>query len=1099
VKIAQKIIMRKLLIVALLLAAPIVSMAIVNIDPPLIIPEDEAKQETEKLTDFALLYVNPISGVFIETSIESNFWVMESISLIPNPDLGSANLHFNKSSFNRSFYLYLWGKQNLDGGFSDIGSMGQIKESYQVVKMIYSLNSSFFQETSNLAKLHKLEQFVQNSLKENSKGFKSSPLLNDTTISNTYYALEIVRMINPSLLTAQQKTNLSLWIDSCRFTGGYSINPWVIIPDLQSTHHGIGANLLLGKNYTTTERNQTKNYINTLKKWDSGYGNIVLSSSSIYATWNVLKIYQLLDLNFTDHNIILSFTLNCNLNEGGFGANPSAVKNSSTLRSGCSALNIIHYLNYSLSPILKANYSRWLSTRCGKNNQFGEPTIQANFVGLKAISEGDLQAFKTRSTPINYSHIVQFFTSCYNPEDGGFGRTPNLPSTLDATYQVIESYKILNASLDIDLKINFRNPNLVQPASKYNGGPRASRIYDNSEIIRLWNDLDAENISKYVECHFNTRTGGYSLVNSSVNANNSQEKREKLYNLYLEPFLGFFGPYIDMINFTQVLEENQTTIISTFWSVSILKSFNLLNSTRMINTTRMLISWQNTDGGFGMIYGITSDMISSYYSTLTLSLLNSAPFSRTALLKFIHSMQTENGSYSLMSATSFLQSNNQTTYFIFSYTATALLYHLKTTPQNFTGLFKYFMSTIDLRTNGVGDYPGFGGDLRNQANGIIMLEYVKVDRSFDPVPWNQMFSLVLLIELYFLVGYVILVILSKVKKSIGSKFKKDVELGFLRHFNAIEVRNLTVFAGGKKIIQDVSVKLEHGEIMGVLGESGSGKSTFIKGLLGMRKFTGINKIYGMDIAKKSNQKKLRGLYGYVPQDLSKIYKNFTVMQNLIAFGSQYNLPEETIIARGRRLLSSLGILDKEDELVRNLSGGQKRRVSIAIALVHNPIICVLDEPTSGLDPVVRQSLWLSLVELNERMETTLIVITHYPEESRFCHNVAIFGRGKSLVDYGDPQDLLALLPGKGRAIELHLRRPVPDSLQFLMSTLKDATILEVKNDEFFLIFSEIAVKEINAELSKSGSLISGKIRRFNQIDAQMEHFFRYRFLEVDEK
>ena len=260
----------------------------------------------------------------------------------------------------------------------------------------------------------------------------------------------------------------------------------------------------------------------------------------------------------------------------------------------------------------------------------------------------------------------------------------------------------------------------------------------------------------------------------------------------------------------------------------------------------------------------------------------------------------------------------------------------------------------------------------------------------------------------------------------------------------------------------------------------------------MREYTGKIRIYGYDPKKEG--KRLKHFFGYVPQDLSKLYENFTVMENLVVFGQQYGIPHDVVIERGKLILRSLQIAQKENELVNSLSGGQKRRVSIAIALIHEPILCILDEPTSGLDPVVREELWLSLVELNERLNTTLIVITHYPEESRYCNKVAIFARKKGMIDYGTPNDLLALLPGAGRAIEMKFRTEINGAAHTLMTIPDVDKVLERNLGQEFVIFSNLTIAELQNRVEQT--IPEATIDYIGQTDARMEDFFRYRFLEV---
>jgi len=183
------------------------------------------------------------------------------------------------------------------------------------------------------------------------------------------------------------------------------------------------------------------------------------------------------------------------------------------------------------------------------------------------------------------------------------------------------------------------------------------------------------------------------------------------------------------------------------------------------------------------------------------------------------------------------------------------------------------------------------------------------------------------------------------------------------------------------------------------------------------------------------------------------------------------------------------------EKVKNLSGGQKRRVSIAIALIHNPIIVWMDEPTSGLDPVVRENLWLTLTKINEQFNTTLIVITHYPEESRFCHKVAIFGRNRGMIDFGKPKDLLTQLPGEGRKIELYFNDVKINVVERLESIDGIEYALENKAGTDFSLFADLDLntlyKKIKQEFPKS-------IPQMMQSDAKMEEYFRIKAIKVPE-
>ncbi|MBD3350802.1 MAG: ATP-binding cassette domain-containing protein, partial [Candidatus Lokiarchaeota archaeon] len=501
-------------------------------------------------------------------------------------------------------------------------------------------------------------------------------------------------------------------------------------------------------------------------------------------------------------------------------------------------------------------------------------------------------------------------------------------------------------------------------------------------------------------------------------------------------------------------------------------------------------------GGYGLFLGFHSDLVSTYHGIQIVQVLYKEPMSKMALLEFLKMAQTPDGGFGLIP---FLSDYIDTSVlFLVTYMGAMSLYDLNSQAEDISALQKWCLTCISTNTSGVGDYPGFGADLRNTGYGLLLIEELRYDQSFDVEPWNNLLITIIIIIVGVLVLLLMLRIASRLSSAVLHRIEERFGFGdrmnvqYLQKFPAINCENLSVFAGGKCIIDTISVRLEHGQILGVLGESGAGKSTFIKGLLGMRETTGLNTIYGMDVRK--NASKFRPLYGYVPQDLSKVYHNFTTMENLIYFGNQYGMTEKEIISRGKKILRNLEIQDKADELVKNLSGGQKRRVSIAIALIHNPIMCILDEPTSGLDPVVRELLWLSLVDINELFNTTFIVITHYPEESRYCDKVAIFGRGRGMIDFGKPRELLNLLPGRGRTIQLEFQMIQKKVIKRMEELSGIDKVLEMKVGLNYTIYSDLSLTKIQ-DLVKT-EFGEDSINSIRQQDAKMEELFRYRAMEV---
>ncbi|MEM2626312.1 MAG: ABC transporter ATP-binding protein [Candidatus Jordarchaeales archaeon] len=306
---------------------------------------------------------------------------------------------------------------------------------------------------------------------------------------------------------------------------------------------------------------------------------------------------------------------------------------------------------------------------------------------------------------------------------------------------------------------------------------------------------------------------------------------------------------------------------------------------------------------------------------------------------------------------------------------------------------------------------------------------------------------------------------------------------------ALRIRGLTVSYGKKVVLKDVSFSLKEGEILGIIGESGSGKTTCMKALIGeLKPDSGEILICGFPPSRKDV---IAPLIGYVPQDLSRMYENFTPIENIVYFGRQYGISEDELIKRGKRILKELDIFHKGNEKVETLSGGEKRRVSIAIALVHNPRILFLDEPTSGLDLVRRHELWSYLEKINRTYGTTLVVITHYPSEADYCDKVAVFVKDKGFVDFGAPKELVSKLPGSGYAIGLVLEEDDPAAEDVIRSTEGVSHVFRVGPYYKVLVGDEenrVVIKRILSHLSSRGIKVYKVEPR---VELTFEDYFRY--------
>lgn len=258
---------------------------------------------------------------------------------------------------------------------------------------------------------------------------------------------------------------------------------------------------------------------------------------------------------------------------------------------------------------------------------------------------------------------------------------------------------------------------------------------------------------------------------------------------------------------------------------------------------------------------------------------------------------------------------------------------------------------------------------------------------------------------------------------------------------ALEINNLRkTYANGFEALKGINLSVEHGDFFALLGPNGAGKSTTI-GIITtlVNKTSGNVKIYGHDLDVEPKQAKT--LLGVVPQELniSIFSKTFDVVYNQAGF---YGVDGKTARRETERLLKALGLWDKRDVTLRQLSGGMKRRLMIARALVHQPKFLILDEPTAGVDIELRRSMWEFLQDVN-RQGTTIILTTHYLEEAeQLCNKIAIIDQGK-IIENTDKKTLLSQL--NVETLILDIQNPLktlPDFAPY-HAKLVDSTTLEV--------------------------------------------------------
>jgi lipooligosaccharide transport system ATP-binding protein len=220
----------------------------------------------------------------------------------------------------------------------------------------------------------------------------------------------------------------------------------------------------------------------------------------------------------------------------------------------------------------------------------------------------------------------------------------------------------------------------------------------------------------------------------------------------------------------------------------------------------------------------------------------------------------------------------------------------------------------------------------------------------------------------------------------------------------IEFKNITKFYKDKKILKDVSLKIHPNEIYGLLGPNGAGKTTLIMILLG-RVFSSDGNVFFDSYKVNIKNKSVLSKFGVVSQ-FDNLDPDFTVIENLRVYSSYFKIKSNFIEKKVEDVLRFVLLEEKKNEKIDNLSGGMKRRLSIARALLNDPKVLILDEPTTGLDPQTRQTIWNKLKELKKN-GTTILLTTHFMEEAeKLCDNISIIDNGEIKLS-GNPQSLIS--------------------------------------------------------------------------------------------
>lgn len=220
---------------------------------------------------------------------------------------------------------------------------------------------------------------------------------------------------------------------------------------------------------------------------------------------------------------------------------------------------------------------------------------------------------------------------------------------------------------------------------------------------------------------------------------------------------------------------------------------------------------------------------------------------------------------------------------------------------------------------------------------------------------------------------------------------------------AVRAEKLTKVFDDLRAVDAIDFEIEEGECFGFLGPNGAGKSTTMRMVHCASPITsGKLEVLGMDVNGSSRD--IKAAIGVAPQE-NNLDPDFTVRRNLTVYGRYFGLPKEMLEERADRLLEFMQLSEKKDEMIQEISGGMKRRLIIARAMMNDPRLLILDEPTTGLDPQARHLIWEKVREL-KRKKVTVVLTTHYMDEAeRLCDRLVIMDHGKIILE-GRPRDLI---------------------------------------------------------------------------------------------
>ncbi|MEN8906671.1 MAG: ABC transporter ATP-binding protein [Clostridiales bacterium] len=279
----------------------------------------------------------------------------------------------------------------------------------------------------------------------------------------------------------------------------------------------------------------------------------------------------------------------------------------------------------------------------------------------------------------------------------------------------------------------------------------------------------------------------------------------------------------------------------------------------------------------------------------------------------------------------------------------------------------------------------------------------------------------------------------------------------------LEIENLVKRYNGNLAVDNVNMKIKNGEIFGLLGPNGAGKTTIINSIIGLTQIdSGVVKIFEKDFIK--NEMEIKKDIGVVPQDIA-VFEDLSALENVEFFGKLYKLKGADLKLKVKQALEFTGLWDKRKIYPKKFSGGMKRRLNIACAIVHQPKLIIMDEPTVGIDPQSRKHILNSVKILNER-GATVIYTSHYMEEvEELCSYITIMDNGKIIAD-GTKESLKELVSNENR-MEINLTK-IENRITDVLKKIEGVKEVIIEDDKLVIVS--------NREIKNAGEIINNILK-----------------------